>query len=117
MQFSRRLVVIAVLSLLLPLALPAVGNFLASAAAQTPRYDEATGRSTKRYAPDPQVDYQHLKLEMRMPDPASRSFEATETLTFSTFMLPLESLRLDAIDLDIRRVTDAEGRELDFRYD
>ncbi len=82
-----------------------------------PGYDAATGRSTKRYAPDPQVDYRHLKLDMRMPDPASRSFEATETLTFTTLMLPLERLRLDAVDLEIRRVTDGEGKELEFRYD
>jgi aminopeptidase N len=84
---------------------------------RTPGYDPATGRSAKRYAPDPQVDYRHLKLELSMPDPASRSFEVTETLDFQTRALPLESLRLDAVGQEIRSIKDAEGRDLEFRHD
>ena len=83
-------------------------------------YDEATGRDPRKYAPDPQVDFQHIKLELRFDDPRTESFTATETIRFETAGTPLERLELNAVDLDIRAVrggTDGAGAPLDFVYD
>src|SRR5688572_27059067 len=107
MQLRIRLLVALALALATP----------AAAQERTPGYDESSGRSAKRYGPDPQVDYKHLKLDLRMPDPASRSFEVTETLDFETLALPLQSLRLDAVGQEIKSIKDAEGRALEFRHD
>ena len=73
--------------------------------------------SPRQFAPDPQVNYQHLKLDLTMADPKSKSFTATETLTFTTYALPLDSLTLDAVGLDIKTVRDGDGKNLDHRYD
>src|SRR4051794_8987931 len=35
-------------------------------------FDPASGRDVRNYPPDPQVDFQHIKLDLRMPDPMSR---------------------------------------------
>ena len=107
MQLRIRLLVALALALAIP----------AAAQDRTPGFDESTGRAAKRYGPDPQVDYTHLKLDLRMPDPASRSFEVTETLDFQTLALPVQSLRLDAVGQEIRSIKDAEGRSLEFRHD
>lgn len=80
-------------------------------------FDPTTGRDPRRYAPDPVVDYQHLKLELDFQDFASRSFTAIETLTFKTLGRPLSVLKLDAIDLRFNTVTDLNGAALPFSSD
>src|SRR3954469_10893702 len=80
-------------------------------------FDAATGRDVRNYPPDPQVDFQHIKLDLRMPDPMSRSFTCTETITFRTTQRPVDRLTLNAVNLDIKRVTDLAGQSLDFRND
>ena len=52
-------------------------------------FDSVTGKDPRRYPPDPQVDFQHIKLDLRMPDPMSRSFDCTETITFRTTQRPI----------------------------
>ena len=79
--------------------------------------EDGAGGSPRQFAPDPQVDYQHLKLDLRMPDPKSKSFTATETLTFTTYALPVDSLTLNAVGLDIKGVKDGDGNDVDHRYD
>src|SRR4051794_15197009 len=71
-----------------------------------------SGKDTRRYPPDPQVDFQHLKLDLRMPEPMTRSFDCIETITFRTLGKPIEMLVLDAVDLQIKRVTDLSGGDL-----
>ena len=104
---------LALLLSLIP-ALPAVGQNR-----NAPPAGGAGGEdgSPRQFAPDPQVDYQHLKLDLRMPDPKSKSFTATETLTFTTYALPLDSLALDAVGLDVKGVKDGDGNDLNHRYD
>ena len=80
-------------------------------------FDPKTGLDTRRYPPDPQVDWTHLKLDLRMPDPSSKSFTCTQTLTFKTLGRPVARLKLDAVNLDVRSVTDLSGKQLDFRND
>lgn len=110
MNRACRLIALFAIVLLWPLA-------TAKAQDRSTGFDEATGRSTRQYAPDPQVDFKHLKLELRMPDPRSKGFEATEALSFITRAVPLDSLRLDAVALDITSVKDSDGNALDFRHD
>src|SRR5687768_13390098 len=80
-------------------------------------FDPKTGRDTRQYAPDAQVDYVHLKLDLRMDDPATKSFRCTETLTFKTLGRTVQRLTLDAVALDIKSVTDTGGKALPFRAD
>lgn len=79
-------------------------------------FDEDTGLSTRREVPSPQVDFTHMLIDLRMPDPASRSFTATETLTFTTLGLPISSMRLDAVGFEIKSVKSPKG-DVDFRHD
>src|SRR5690349_8078507 len=65
-------------------------------------FDQASGRDVRNYPPDPQVDFQHIKLDLRMPDPMSRSFTCTETITVRTTQRPIDRLTLNAVNLDIK---------------
>ncbi len=68
----------------------------------------------RQYAPDPQVDYTHLKLEIDM-QPEDKAFDAVETLRFTTLGVPLERLELDGVGMTIDSV---EGEHVDsFRHD
>ena len=115
MTFRRLRPLIPALLLVLTLAATATGQARNRPDAAAPT--GGTDGPTRQFAPDPQVDYQHLKLDLRMPDPKSKSFTATETLTFTTYALPLDSLALDAVGLDVRSVKDGDGHDLDYRYD
>lgn len=86
-------------------------------AADGKAFDATTGREIRNFPPDPVVDFQHLKLDMKFADIMSRSFTCDETLTFKTLTTPLERLELDAVDLMIDRVTDLDGKPLSYRYD
>jgi aminopeptidase N len=90
-------------------------------------FDERTGRDRRNYPPDPQVDFTHLKLDLRFDgllsaaanprDPDTRSFRGLETLSFRTLAWPIRTLTLDAVDLRILSVTDASGASLEHQYD
>jgi aminopeptidase N len=88
-----------------------------AAPGQDQHYDAHTGRDVRAYAPDTQVDYQHIKLEMVFADLMSRSFRCSETITFRTRGAALERLVVHGIDLDIQAVRDLGGRVLDYSYD
>src|SRR3954451_3113152 len=108
---------VAVLALLAPIAgaHDEVEPAPASAREAAEPFDSASGRDVRNYPPDPQVDFQHIKLDLRMPDPMSRSFTCTETITFRTTERPVDRLKLNAVNLDIKRITDLSGQSLDFR--
>ena len=68
----------------------------------------------RRHAPDPQVDYTHLALDIDMR-PAERAFDAVETLSFTTLAVPIERLTLDAVGMTVGKV---EGEHVEsFRHD
>ncbi|MEM1013423.1 MAG: M1 family aminopeptidase [Planctomycetota bacterium] len=68
----------------------------------------------RQYAPDPQVDYTHLALEIDMR-PSEKAFDAVETLSFKTLGVPLASLELDAVGMTVGSV---EGEHVaSFRHD
>ncbi len=80
-------------------------------------FDPSSGRETANFPRDVRVDYQHLKIELSMPEPHKRTFAARQTLTFKSLHLPVEEIVLDAIDLDIRAVTDLKGKPVGHAYD
>lgn len=57
----------------------------------------------RQYAPDRHVDILHLKLEVT-PDFRARRLEGTATLAFRPLAVPLKSLRLDGVDLEVGAV-------------
>jgi aminopeptidase N len=57
----------------------------------------------RKYAPDRDVDIQHLALEVT-PDFKERSLQAEATLRFKPNSRPLQELKLDAIDLAVESV-------------
>lgn len=66
--------------------------------------DAGNGKSkVRRYAPDRQVDVQHIKLDVT-PDFAHESVAGTATLKFAPIAKPLQSLRLDGINLRVKDV-------------
>lgn len=80
-------------------------------------FDSVIGKDTRNYPPDIQVDFDHLKLEIDMPSPESKSFTAVETLTFKALGLAVKSLKLNAVELKIEKVTDLDGNDVPFRTD
>lgn len=67
-------------------------------------YDPKTGMDRRNYAPDRKVDYRHMRLSITIPDMNTARFEATQVLVFEPIARPLETLRLNAVLLEIDRV-------------
>jgi aminopeptidase N len=57
----------------------------------------------RNYAPDRQVDVRHIKLDVT-PDFDRETISGTATLRFAPISEPLVSLRLDAVNLDVKQV-------------
>jgi aminopeptidase N len=57
----------------------------------------------RRYAPDRRVDVTHIKLDIT-PDFDRRTVAGTATLKFAPIAKPLDSLRLDGVDLHIAKI-------------
>jgi aminopeptidase N len=64
-------------------------------------------RGERKYAPDRQVDVKHIKLDVT-PDFDNRTVSGTATLRFVPIAEPVSSLRLDAVNLDVRDVRSKE---------
>ncbi len=62
----------------------------------------------RRFAPSRYVDVLHLKLDVT-PDFRRRTVSGTATITFKPIALPLKSLRLDQVDLNIESVTSSHS--------
>ncbi len=63
---------------------------------------ETSGRMTK-YAPDRQVDVQHIRLDVT-PDFTRHTVAGTTRIEFTPISQPLTDLRLDAVDLTVSAV-------------
>lgn len=68
------------------------------------RYDPETGEDKRNYAPDRKVDYRHMRLSITIPDMNTPSFSASQVLVFAPIANPVETIRLNAMQLDIERV-------------
>lgn len=80
-------------------------------------FDAVDGEDPRRYPPHQPVDFLNMTLDITIMNPFSRSFDGVCTLTMRAVRAGLSLLRLDAVDLLIQRVTDAQDRELAFDYD
>jgi aminopeptidase N len=80
-------------------------------------FDAVSGADPRNYAPDAQVDFDHIQLNILMPDPMSRSFTCDETITFRTTQHGINRLKLDGAGLQVQSLTDADGKALDWRSD
>ena len=80
-------------------------------------FDTVRGRDLRNFPPDPRVQFKHIKLDLRMEKPESKSFSCTETITFKALGRPITWIELDAVDLAIRSVKDLSGNDLSHRHD
>ena len=62
-----------------------------------------TSSGQRQFAPDRLVDIQHLTMDVT-PDFQARSITAQTTLRFRPIAAPIRELKLDAVDLRIKRV-------------
>jgi len=60
-----------------------------------------------KYAPDREVQVLHLALDVT-PDFHKRTIEGMATLEFKPLMKPVRTLKLDAVELNVRSVTATE---------
>ena len=67
-------------------------------------FNQMGDNTTQRYAPERTVDLLDLSLDVT-PDFKNRRVSGTATLTFQTMLRPVETLRLDAYDLEISKIT------------
>ncbi|MEC9374626.1 MAG: M1 family aminopeptidase, partial [Planctomycetota bacterium] len=87
-------------------------------AADNLRYSEDTGADTANYAPSRKVDYRNMRLDIDIPDMNNPRFSATQVLEFAPVGKPLESLTLNAEQLDIRGVSSLlRGQNVSFSHD
>jgi len=80
--------------------------------------DAATGEDTLNYPPDRVVDFEHMRLELNIPDMNSPTLSAKETLTFTALNPVVDKLTLDAHLLTINRVyAIGRGQTVTHSYD
>ncbi|MEL7472797.1 MAG: M1 family aminopeptidase [Planctomycetota bacterium] len=79
-------------------------------------YDPETGRALLNFPKDRGVDYQHMRLEIDIPDMNTPRWSASQSLVFTPIAQPLRELRLDAHLLEIESVS-ASGRSASFDHD
>ena len=61
----------------------------------------------RKYAPDRAVQMVHLALDVT-PDFKQRTIAATATLRLKAVLKPVQEIKLDAVDLNVRSVTASE---------
>ncbi|MBI1784319.1 M1 family metallopeptidase, partial [Candidatus Sumerlaeota bacterium] len=61
------------------------------------------GEKSRQYAPDREIDIQHLVIDVT-PDFKARTVAGKTTIRFAPIARPLTELRLDAVDLDVSGV-------------
>ncbi|MHC4390322.1 MAG: M1 family aminopeptidase [Planctomycetota bacterium] len=67
-----------------------------------------------RFTPDRAIDITHVALELDVDLPGRR-IEGEARIDARALIVPLEQVVLDAVDLDVRQVTDQDGNKLPFR--
>ncbi|MCB9849027.1 MAG: HEAT repeat domain-containing protein [Phycisphaeraceae bacterium] len=80
--------------------------------------DSDNGVDTLNYPPDRIVEFEHMRLELDIPDMNTPTLTAKETLTFTALAPSVEELTLDAHQLVINKVyAIGKGRKVDFSSD
>lgn len=80
-------------------------------------WNSGTGADRRNYPPDRVVDFEHMKLEIDIPDMNIPELTARETLTFTPIGAPVASLGLNAHNFEIRSVELVGGGKADYAYD
>jgi len=70
----------------------------------TERWDETSGSDPLNYPPHRLVDFNHMRLEIDIPDMNEPTLRAKQTLTFTALRPSVEAITLDAHLLEIGRV-------------
>ncbi|MGP1347135.1 MAG: M1 family aminopeptidase [Phycisphaerales bacterium] len=68
------------------------------------RYDEQSGRDTRNYPPDRQVDYISMDLDIDIPDMNTPAFTASQSFAFTVLGMPVSSITLNAMQMEINSV-------------
>ena len=116
---------IAIVSCVVSLAMGAPARAWVQSAVDRADFDAASGRSLRHFPPDRVVDFEHMKLELRIDDMNVPRMECRQTLSFEVIAGPLETLSLDARLMDITSVAwshgaleyTADGRTLEVVFD
>jgi aminopeptidase N len=82
----------------------------------TPGFDDATGQDLRNFQKDRIVDFQHMRLDLFIPDMETPRASVTQTLRFAPISETIASLSLDAGAMKISGVS-ALGYEVSFIYD
>ncbi|MEY4786694.1 MAG: hypothetical protein RL692_588, partial [Planctomycetota bacterium] len=69
------------------------------------------------FPPNPQVEWKHLRLDIKVPDLNARAFDGKATYTVAASGQRAESLRLDAADMEIVAVKGNDGNPLEWSHD
>jgi aminopeptidase N len=83
---------------------------------RTGAFDAATGADHRNFPRDPLVRYLGMALDLRIADLSAREFSAVQRLTVEPIGVPVSALALDAVGLDIERVT-VNGAPAEWSYD
>lgn len=112
---------------LLVAAAAVIFPFSSGSLADPLRFDASTGADARNYPADPQADFEHMRLQIDIPDMNAPMFTAVETLTFSSLGAPMRTLSLDAKRLQIDQVIlpatgrapewFSDGMKLQIRFD
>jgi len=79
-------------------------------------FDALSGRDLQNYPPNRAADFQHMKLDLVIPDMNTPKLSATQTLTLTPVGAPLTTLTLDAQALTVLSMT-VPGRDVAFEHD
>lgn len=80
-------------------------------------FDATDGADPRHYPREFPVDFKHLRLQLTFADLTSKSFDGVAALTMRAVRDDVTVLKLDAVDLDIDRVTDEAGQDIRFDHD
>ena len=69
------------------------------------------------FPPNPQVEWKHLRLDIKVPDLNAPAFDGKATYTIAASGQRVESLRLDAADMEILAVKGNDGKPLEWSHD
>ncbi|MBX3356013.1 MAG: HEAT repeat domain-containing protein [Phycisphaeraceae bacterium] len=85
-------------------------------------FDPATGADNRNWAPDPLVEYRHLRLDLDLVDMDRARFEGLATYRIAPIGVPVQGLTLDCAGLDVKWVRWGKGmanagEEIEFFHD
>jgi len=85
-------------------------------------FDPAKGADNRNWAPDPLVEYRHLRLDLDLVDMERARFEGLATYRIAPIGVPVNGLTLDCAGLEVKWVRWGEGsplagREIEYFHD